>query len=452
MSNALVLDLYELTMAQAYFKNKRNAHATFELFIRSSRRPFYIACGIDTAVSFIEKIKFNKEDIDYLNELALFEDDFLDYLKEFKFKGDISGIAEPEIIFAEEPIVSVSANIIEAQIIESILLNQINLATTLATKAIRVITSAKGKAIYDFSLRRTQGIEASLACAKYSYMAGAAGTSNMLAGFLYKIPVAGTMAHSYVMSFDKEIDSFLAFVKTFPTKSILLVDTYDVRKGIRSAIKVAKIMKNEGVDLLGIRLDSGNFLEDSKYARSLLDQEGLIDTIIVASGNLDEYKIAKLVDSKAPIDAFGVGTNMGCSSDLPYTDVIYKLVEIKTKGQDFMPTMKFSAEKLTFPSRKQVFRQFDSAGIMQSDAIGIFDEKIKGKKIIQKIMDKGVVVRKEKDIIQKKSILAKKMETVPLRLLYLKNERAYQVKISKRLSTLTKKMKTQIKKRISNNE
>ncbi|MDD4183059.1 MAG: nicotinate phosphoribosyltransferase [Candidatus Omnitrophica bacterium] len=449
MSKALVLDLYELTTAQAYFKSKKNTLATFDLFIRSPRRPFYIACGIDDALSFIEKLKFNKEDIDYLRELALFDDDFLDYLKEFKFKGEIFSVEEPEIIFAQEPIMRVSANIIEAQIIESIVLNKINLATTLATKAARVVTCAKDKAVYDFSLRRTQGIEASLACAKYSYMAGAKGTSNMLAGFLYKIPVAGTMAHSYVMSFEKEIDSFLAFAQSFPTKSIFLVDTYEVRKGIKSAIKIAKIMKHEGVNLLGIRLDSGNFLEDSKYARSLLDQEGLIDTIIVASGNLDEYKIEKLVADKAPIDAFGVGTNMGCSSDLPYTDVLYKLVEIKSRGAEFMPTMKFSPEKLTLPSKKQVFRVFDGNGIMQSDSIGLCDEKIKGKKLMRKIMDKGVLLYKEKDIMKKKDILVKKMETIPSELLRLENKYIYPVKISKRLSMLTKRLKAQIKKRIS---
>lgn len=449
MSNALVLDLYELTMAQAYFKDKPSAYATFDLFIRSSRRPFYVACGIEDAVSFVEKLKFSKEDLDYLRELALFEDDFLDYLNEFKFKGEIWSVEEPEIIFAQEPIMRISANIIEAQIIESVLLNKINLATTLATKAARIVASAKAKAVYDFSLRRTQGIEASLACAKYSYIAGTKGTSNMLAGFLYKIPVAGTMAHSYVMSFDKEIDSFLAFAQAFPTKSIFLVDTYDVRKGIRSAVKVAKIMKKEGLDLLGIRLDSGNFIEDSKYARNLLDQEGLIDTIIVASGNLDEQKIEKLLNAKAPIDVFGVGTNMGCSSDLPYTDVIYKLVEIKTNGKGFMPTMKFSAEKLTFPSRKQVFRSYGAGGIMQSDIIGLFDEKIKGKKLLRKIMDKGVPLSKEKDTMQKRDIFAKKIKTVPSGLLRLENNDNYPVKISKRLSRITESLKEQIKKRIS---
>ena len=209
MIKALLVDLYELTMAQVYFQHKKNASGTFDLFIRSPNRPFYVACGIDDALRYLEDLRFTKEDIDYLRDLALFEDDFLDYLKEFKFKGEVWGVDEPEIVFPQESIARVSGNLIEAQIIESIFLNKINLATTLATKATRVVLSAKGKGIYDFSLRRTQGIEASLAVAKYSYIAGAKGTSNVYAGFLYKIPVAGTMAHSFVMSFDREIESFL---------------------------------------------------------------------------------------------------------------------------------------------------------------------------------------------------------------------------------------------------
>jgi len=448
MSKALSLDLYELTMAQAYFKNKPDAYATFDLFIRSAHRPYYVACGIDDCLNFIEGFKFSEEDLGYLKDLALFEDDFLSYLKKFKFRGEIWAVEEPEIIFPQEPIMRVSANIIEAQIIESIVLNKVNLATTLATKAARIILSAKGKAVYDFSLRRTQGVEASLAAAKYSYIAGAKGTSNVLAGSLYKIPVEGTMAHSYVMSFDKETEGFLAFANAFPAKSIFLVDTYDVSRGIKSAIKVAKIMKKEGLDLLGIRIDSGDLAEYSKYARSLLDQAGLIDTIIVVSGNLDEYKIAKLVAGKSPIDAFGVGTNMGCSSDSPYTDVLYKLVEINIKNKGFIPTMKLSAEKLNLPSRKQLFRSYGRNGVMLSDSIGLFDEKIKGKKLMRKIMDKGVILCKEKDVMQKRDILAGKIKAMPSRLSCLENNYIYPVKISKQLSLLTKSLKEQLKKRV----
>jgi nicotinate phosphoribosyltransferase len=449
MNKGLLIDLYELTMAQAYFKHKRDAFATFDLFVRSSNRPFYIACGIDEALNYLHDLRFTKEDIDYLRELALFEDDFLDYLREFKFKGEVWAMEEPEIAFPQEPILRVSGNLLEAQIVESALLNKINLATTLATKALRVVLAAKGKDIYDFSLRRTQGQDASLAIAKYSYIVGAKGTSNVLAGFLYKIPVAGTMAHSYVMSFDREIESFLAFTQAFPTKSIILVDTYEVKQGIDSAVRVAKFLKKEGVELLGIRLDSGDISEDSKYARKILDEEGLIDTFIVASGNLDEHKIEKLIEAKSPIDAFGVGTNMGCSSDLAYTDVIYKLVEIKEKGKDFIPTMKLSKGKSTLPSKKQVFRVFDKSGIMEKDVIVLDRESAKGKKVLKKLMQSGNIIYKEKSVNEKRKIFEEKIAKLPNSLKDIRSGYVYPVAISKGLAAFTERLRCQLVKRVS---
>ena len=451
MSKSLLIDLYELTMAQVYFKQKRKTLATFDLFIRSPKRPFYVACGIDDALQYLdlEELKFTKEDIDYLKNLALFEDDFLDYLKEFKFQGDIWTVEEPEIVFFQEPILRVSGSLIETQIVESVLLNKINLGTTLATKSARVILTSKGRSVYDFSLRRTQGIDASLAAAKCSYITGAKGTSNVLAGFLYKIPVVGTMAHSFIMSFDKETDSFLAFASQFPTRSILLVDTYDVKKGIDSAIRVARFLKRRGFDLLGIRLDSGNLVEDAKYARKILDENGLIDTLIFASGNLDEYKIKKMVKENAPIDAFGVGTNMGCSSDNPYTDVIYKLVEIKERGKNFIPTMKLSEGKVTLPARKQVFRIFDKNGTMEKDIIGLEKEKINGKKLLKKLMDKGKRISKEKSCQEKQEIFLKKIKTLPPSLKEIDTNYQYPILISNELASLAERVKKQIKKRFS---
>jgi nicotinate phosphoribosyltransferase len=449
MSKSLLVDLYELTMAQVYFKHKRNVLATFDLFIRSRRRPFYVACGIDDVLNYIQDLRFSKEDIDYLKSLAIFEDEFLDYLKNFRFKGDIWGIEEPEIIFAQEPILRISGSLIEAQIIESIILNKINLATTLATKAARVVIAAKGRGVYDFSLRRTQGEEASLAAAKYSYMVGAKGTSNVYAGFLYNIPVVGTMAHSFVMSFEREIDSFLAFTLQFPTKSILLIDTYNIERGITSAIKVAKFLKRRGFELLGIRIDSGDLTKTVKYVRSCLDREGLVDTFIFVSGNLDEYKIDKLIKENVPVDAFGVGTNMGCSSDLPYTDVIYKLVEIKERGKDFIPTMKLSEGKTTLPSKKQIFRIFNKNGFMEKDYIELERERICGKKILKKLMNGGRRTCKEKSLEEKREIFLEKIKKVPPYLKKLDSVCNYPVKIGKQLSLRLKGLKEKIEKRIS---
>ena len=446
MSKALTIDLYELTMAQVYFKHKRAVSATFDLFIRSQKRPFYVACGIDDTLAVLENLKFAKEDIDYLKSLALFEEDFLNYLKDFKFKGEVFGVEEPEIVFSNEPILRVTANLIEAQIIESLVLNKINLGTTLATKAARVVSVAKGRGIYDFSLRRTQGLEAALACAKYSYLAGAKGTSNLSAGYLYKIPVAGTMAHSFVMAFEREIESFITFARQFPTKSILLIDTYNSREGLDKAIKIAKIIRHMGFNLLGIRLDSGDLLSESKYARTILDQEGLIDTLIFASGNLDEYQIDGLIKNRAPIDAFGVGTNMGCSSDLPYTDVIYKLVEIKDINKDFIPTMKLSAGKTTLPGKKQVLRIFDSKGLMKKDIIVLEKETMPGRKLLKRLMNKGNRLYKEKNINDKRAIMLEKIKKLPEHLKKLESSN-YPVLISKKLTTLTKQIQTQLQRR-----
>jgi len=449
MSEGLLIDLYELTMAQSYFRHKRDTAATFDLFIRSSNRPFYAACGIDDALNFLEYLRFTKEDIEYLRSLKIFEEDFLQYLGEFKFRGDVWGLEEPEIVFAQEPILRVSANIIEAQIVESALLNKINLATTLATKACRVVLAAKGKGVYDFSLRRTLGEQVSLAVAKYSYIAGAKGTSNCLAGLLYSLPVAGTMAHSFVMSFEREVESFLAFAQQFPTKSILLVDTYDVKQGIASAVRVAKYLKKRGHNLLGIRLDSGDLALDAKYARRVFDQEGLIDVLIFASGNLDEYAITNLIEKGAPIDAFGVGTHMGCSSDVPYSDVIYKLVEIKEKGKCFIPTMKLSTKKITLPSSKQVLRLFDNKGQMVGDQIVLEKEKSKAKKLLRKLMEGGNRLYKEKTIEEKRKIFAEKSKSLPQALKKAKTEYKYPVKVSKQLSGLTHAFSKRLRKRMS---
>lgn len=449
MAKALFLDLYELTMAQVYFKYKPDAQATFDLFIRSPKRPFYVACGIDDALNYLQGLRFLREDIDYLRSLAIFEDSFLDYLRDFRFKGEVWGVGEPEIVFAQEPILRISGNLIETQIVESALLNKINLATTLASKAARVVFSAKGRGVYDFALRRTQGEEASLAAAKYSYMVGARGTSNVYAGSLYKIPVVGTMAHSFVMSFEREIESFLAFAQQFPTKSIILVDTYNVTEGIKSAIKVAKLLKRKGFDLLGIRLDSGDIASDAKLARRMLDKEGLIDTMIFASGNLDEYKINEFIAKKAPLDAFGVGTNMGCSLDLPYTDVIYKLVGIKEKNVSFIPVMKLSADKSTLPSKKQVFRKTGQKGMIQKDCIGLEGEKVSGKKLLKKLMAGGKRLYHERGLDEKRSSFMQKAKKMTEFIKNVDTQRRYPVSISKKLSGLIKDMKDNLQKRIA---
>ena len=308
-TNSLLTDLYELTMAASYYQYKPDTMATFDLFIRKMppQRSFFIAAGLESALRYLERVRFDKEELKYLKGLKLFPQEFIEYLTKFRFRGTVWALPEGTVFFPEEPIIRITAPIIEAQIIESFLLNIINLQVTMATKAARVVTASRGRAVYDFSLRRTQGREAAMQVARCSYMAGCRGTSNVLAGKVFDIPVAGTMAHSFVMSFESELSSFRAFARTFPQKAILLIDTYKEMQGLRNAITVAKEMEQTGVKLRGIRLDSGDFVSSSKKMRRILDNKGLSYVGIFASGYLDEYKIKTLLDRGARIDSFGVG-------------------------------------------------------------------------------------------------------------------------------------------------
>lgn len=447
-ASGLWVDLYELTMAQVYFKYKRNTQASFELFIRSPRRPFYLILGIREALKYLENLKFSPSSIDYLRGLKLFDGDFLSYLRKFRFRGDVWAVEEPKIMFAEEPIMRISASLIEAQIVESALLNILNLYTTLATKALRVVISAWGRKVYDFSLRRTQGLEASLASAKASYIAGCEGSSNVLAGFLYRIPVVGTMAHSYVMSFSQELESFRYFSRVYPSRTVLLIDTYDLKEGLKNAITVAKELQKNKYRLIGLRIDSGDLLESAKYVRRVLDAQGLIDTIILVSGNLDEYKIKELVGRRVPIDAFGVGTNMGTSSDLPYTDVIYKIIEITSPGGGFLPVMKLSPQKATLPFKKQVFRKFSRRGVMLSDTLALEKEKLSGLVLLKKVMDKGRIIVEEKDIQSMRREVKQELKRMPSELKDIETKFIFPVQVSKKLNKEKEKVSLSLTKRV----
>jgi len=447
LDSGLWLDLYELAMAQVYFKYNKNEEASFELFIRSKKRPFYVAYGIAEALDYLSGLRFNPQDIDYLRSLKLFDDSFLKYLKNFKFQGEVWAIEEPEIVFPQEPIIRVTAPLIEAQIVESALLNIINLYTTLATKAQRVVMAAKARKTYDFSLRRTQGKHASLAAAKASFVAGAEGTSNVLAGLSYGIPVVGTMAHSFIMSFSSEFDSFHAFSRIFPEKTILLIDTYDTKQALKNVIKIARQLNKNRFKLIGVRIDSGDLIELSKYIRKELDTNDLIDVIIFASGNLDEYRIKELIDKKAPIDAFGVGTNMGTSSDLPFSDVIYKLVEIKDSRDEFMPVMKFSQDKFTLPLRKQIFRKSTAKGIMKQDLLGLVTENVHARPLLKRIMSKGAVVQNKEDVFSHRRKLKKKLEGLPAELKDIDTRFEYPVMRSPKLNKATNSTKQLLEKR-----
>jgi nicotinate phosphoribosyltransferase len=390
---SLLTDLYELTMCASYFENKRNEIATFDLFIRKlpPNRSYFVFAGLEQVLYYLENVKFNKEQIKYLRK-EKFSEEFLEYLRTFKFTGEVWAVPEGTVVFPNEPLIRITAPIIEAQLVETFILNTVNLQTMLATKASRVMYSSQGKAVIEFGLRRTQGTDAGMKAARCSYLVGADGTSNVLAGMKYGIPIFGTMAHSYVMSFEKELDAFRAFAKTFPHNSTLLIDTYDSLRGAENAAIVAKEMEKQGQRLNAVRLDSGDLLELSKKVRKILDSRSLQYVKIFASGDLDEYVIADLLNAGAEIDAFGVGTRMSTSIDRPYVDVVYKLSGIVDGGM-FVPAMKLSKGKATLPGRKQIFRQKDSKGLYVRDIIGLENEKVEGEKLLAKIMEGGCLIR-----------------------------------------------------------
>lgn len=444
---SLFTDLYELTMCASYFDNKKFEPATFDLFIRRlpPNRSYFLFVGLEQVLLFLKKIKFNEEQLRFLGKQG-FNDQFLDYLKNFKFTGEVWAIPEGTIAFPNETLIRVTAPIIEAQLIETFILNTVNLQTTIATKASRVINVAKGRPIIEFGLRREHGTEAGMKVARCSYIAGCSGTSNVLAGMEYGIPIFGTMAHSFVMLFEKEIDSFRAFAKTFPHKSTLLIDTYDDITGAENAATVAKELEEKGFKLGAVRLDSGDLADLSKKVRALLDKKGLKYVKIFASGDLDEYKIEELLRKKDRIDAFGVGTKMGTSADRPYVDIIYKMSE-KMNGQShFSPIMKLSKGKVTLPGRKQVHRLKDQKGNFAKDIIALENEKVNGEPLLIKVMENGEIIYDLPPLEEIRKRAFENLSKLPKKYKKLKDAPLYPVELSSGLQCLIKDLTAKLKK------
>ena len=369
----LFTDLYELTMAAGYFAQAMTATATFSLFVRGypPHRNYFVAAGLQDVLRELERSRFAPDDIDYLKSLDMFSDDFLTYLRSFRFTGSVAALPEGTLFFSDEPILEITAPLIEAQIFETFLLNTVGFQTMIASKAARCIHAAQGRPLIDFSLRRTQGTDAGLKVARSTYLAGFDGTSNVLAGRLYGIPVSGTMAHSFVQAFGGDYQAFRAYARLFPQRSVFLVDTYDTLEGTRQAVRVAEEMKKSGHIPAGVRLDSGDMAVLSQQVRELLDAAGLQEVKIFASSGFDEYKISDILAAGAEIDAFGVGTHVGVSADAPYLDIVYKLV--RYNGRDLR---KRSPGKMTLAGKKQVFRVFDSRNRFAGDTIGLRDEAV----------------------------------------------------------------------------
>ena len=393
---SLLTDQYELAMASSYLSRGMNEPAVFELFVRRlpPRRRWLLAAGVGPALALVREMEFGREELAYARSLG-FGGGFLEYLARFGFSGDVDGMPEGTIVFAGEPLVRVTAPRVEAQLLETLLLNQINFQTMVATKAARIALAAgveapAGERLVDFSPRRDHGTDAAMKAARAAAIAGSSGTSNMAAAMRYGLAPVGTMAHSYVMSFEREEDAFRAFMEDFPGNAVMLVDTYDTVEGVRRAIAAAR---STGVTLAGVRLDSGDLVELSYKTRALLDDAGMPGARIVASGDLEEHQIAALTAAGAPIDSFGVGTDLGTSRDSPVVNGIYKLVAHQVGGS-WRDVRKRSPEKATVPGAKQVFRDY-TEGEMRRDVIARVDEQLPGQLLLVPFVRNGRLVREE---------------------------------------------------------
>ncbi len=430
---ALATDLYELTMAAGYFRAGRSEAASFELFARDlpPHRSYLLVAGLEQAVHYLRKVRFTGAAIDYLRSLPAFRHvprAFFDYLRGFRFTGDLDAMPEGAVAFANEPLLRVTAPIIEAQLAETYLLSVVNFETLIATKASRVVAAAQGRAVVDFGSRRAHGPQAGLLAARAAYVGGCAGTSNVLAGREFGIPVFGTQAHSWVMSFDSEEEAFRSYFETFPEDTTLLLDTYDTLRAARRATAL-------GPALRGVRLDSGDLALLSRRVRRILDAAGLARTRILASGDLNEHRIADLVRRRAPIDAFGVGTDLVTSRDAPALQGVYKLVELSLGGKS-LPRLKESPEKETYPGCKQVFRVADARGRCHHDVIGLADEAQEGEPLLAPVLRGGRLLRPLPSLAGSRERAAASLASFPQRSRRLRAPVPYPVLWSQRLQEL----------------
>jgi nicotinate phosphoribosyltransferase len=438
----LFTDLYELTMAQAFYQQEMFAPATFSLFIRSypPDRGYFVSAGLENVLDYLEDLQFSAGSLDYLRSTGIFAPDFLEYLSNLRFTGSVRAIPEGRLFFINEPVLEVTAPIIEAQMAETFIVNQVNLQTLLATKAARCAWAAPGRLLTDFAARRTHGTDAALKMARCSYIGGFQSTSNVLAAKRYGIPPSGTMAHSFISSFPSEKEAFRAYSRSFPDGTTLLLDTYDTIGGAWNAVAVAKEMEAAGHRLVAVRLDSGDFADLSRQVRRVLDEAGLSYVKIVASGGLDEYELERLAQSGAPIDLFGVGTKVGVSADAPWSDMAYKLVSY---GQ--RPVTKLSTGKAYLPGRKQVYRLRDPHGHFSHDIIGLAEEDLlEGERLLQTVMSSGRRTVPSPTLDQVREILVDDFKHLDDCHKRLYNPPHYPVEISAKLQELALQVRSEI--------
>lgn len=438
-SLALATDLYELTMAAAYYTQGIGLTATFELFVRElpASRRFLLVAGLEQALEYLEHLRFTEEDIAYLRRHPMFasvRDDFFDFLRSFRFSGEVWAMPEGELAFANEPLLRVTAPIVQAQIVETFLLATVNFQTMIASKAARVVWAAAGRPVIEFGSRRAHGTEAAMYAARAAYIGGCGGTSNVEAGLRFGIPTFGTIAHSWVMSFEDELAAFRSFMEVFPGTTTLLIDTYDTVAAARKIVEA-------GLRPQAVRLDSGELVELSRQVREVLDQGGLTQTRIFASGDLDEYRIHDLLARGACVDAFGVGTRLSTSSDEPNLGGVYKLVEI-VRDHEAVGRVKTSPGKATFPGRKQVYRFADAQGTFTHDLLALADEPAPpdGRALLQLVMQGGRRLLPLQPVEELRQRAQQALARLPAALRSLERGPGLPVRVSERLQAEQRKI------------
>ena len=445
LSREIMTDLYELTMAASYFEQDMFAPATFSLMVREypPKRSYLVCAGLDPLLDYLESFHFRPDDLDYLEQTSLFPDKFLQFLETLRFTGEVRAVPEGRIAFCDEPLVEITAPVMQAQLVETFVINSINLSTLVATKASRCHYAAGKRRLVDFSLRRTHGMDAGLMVARSSFIGGFIGTSNVQAGKIYGLPIYGTMAHSYVESFDREIESFRAFAKSFPDNTVLLIDTYDTLAGARKAVTVAGEMRQAGQTLRAVRLDSGDMVQLSQQVREIFDESGFPEVKIFASGGFDEFKIQKILTAGAIIDAFGVGTKMGVSADAPYLDMAYKMVMYNGR-----PVMKLSSGKVSLAGPKQVFRQRDEQGFFKGDLIGLLDEEVAdSESLLETVMQDGKRLLPREPLPKIQERFREEFNLLPETYKDLEGNPNYPVEITPRLQALQDQVRREIGKK-----
>jgi nicotinate phosphoribosyltransferase len=439
--SALLTDLYQLNMLQAYQEQGETAEAVFEFFVRRlpERRGFLIAAGLEQALDFLQDFRFSPEELGWLEASGRFSAAFLRKLEAFRFTGDVEAMPEGRAFFANEPVLRVTAPLAEAQLVESRLINVLHYQTLVASKAARMRLAAPGKSLVDFGFRRAHGAEAGLMAARASYIAGFAGTATVLAGTLFGIPLYGTMAHSFIEAFDDEAAAFEAFARARPDGLILLIDTYDTEAAARKIVALAPKLKAAGISIAGVRLDSGDLVALSRRVRQILDDGGLAGTIIFASGGLDEDDLLAFARQGAPIDGYGLGTSLTTSSDVPALDCVYKLEEYAGLAR-----LKASPGKATWPGRKQVWRSFGADGRMVGDVLSLESDAQSGKPLLVPAMRAGRRLKPSPTLDEIRARAREDLDRLPEPLQRLESGAAYPVAVAEPLRNLAKEVERRL--------